>query len=68
MSRTRKDRPVRVRLNDKTEPKSGQHAHERLGAAGTTFWGEDYRFADRCTIDGAGTRTDTAGSPARSCS
>lgn len=51
MSRTRKDRPYRVRLNDKSEPKMRLHSHGSVGSVGTDFRGRDYRYADYCTIE-----------------
>lgn len=51
MSRTDKDRPYRVRVNDPSEAKDRSHRHTSFGARGTNFLGEEYGYADHCTID-----------------
>lgn len=51
MSRTRKDRPYRVKVNDPREAKHVSHRHEAFGAAGTTFLGRAFAYQDRCTAD-----------------
>lgn len=51
MSRTRKDRPYRVRVNDRTEARKRSHRHTSFGVTGTNFLGERYGYADHCTID-----------------
>lgn len=51
MSRTRKDRPDRVKLNDPSEPKRVSHRHAALGRSGTNFLGLDFAYKDHCTAD-----------------
>lgn len=51
MSRTQKDRPYRVRVNDRTEPRERKQSHTSFGVSGTNFLGLDYGYADHCTID-----------------
>lgn len=49
MSRTRKDRPYRVKVNDPREPKYVSHRHAALGLTGTNFLGQEFGYQDRCT-------------------
>lgn len=53
MSRTRKDRPYWVRLNDKKETiaKNEYHNHNIFGKTITLWTGEERTYADYCTID-----------------
>lgn len=51
MSRTRKDRPYRVKVNDPREPSRVVHRHGVLGLAGTNFLGRDFAYEDHCTAD-----------------
>lgn len=51
MSRTRKDRPYRVRVNDKSEPKQLRHSHASFAVTGINFLGEEFGYADHCTIE-----------------
>lgn len=51
MSRTRKDRPYRVKVNDPREPKYISHRHSALGLTGSNFLGNEFGFKDRCTAD-----------------
>lgn len=51
MSRTRKDRPYRVKVNDPREPTYASHRHSAFGITGTNFLGQDFGFQDHCTAD-----------------
>lgn len=51
MSRTRKDRPYRVKVNDPAEPQRARHRHQAFGRAGTNFRGDKYAYQDRCTAE-----------------
>lgn len=51
MSRTRKDRPDRVKLNDPSEPRKVTHRHAALGRSGTNFLGQDFAYQGHCTAD-----------------
>ncbi len=51
MSRTRKDRPYRVRVNDPREAKTVFHNHEAFGRSGIDYRGNEYGYADHCTAD-----------------
>jgi hypothetical protein len=51
MSRTRKDRPYRVKVNDPREPKYISHRHGAFGVSGTNFLGQDFAYQDHCTAD-----------------
>lgn len=51
MSRTRKDRPDRVKLNDPREPKETRHRHSALGRSGKNFLGLDFAYQDHCTAE-----------------
>jgi hypothetical protein len=51
MSRTRKDRPYRVKVNDPREPKRVSHRHSAFGISGTNFLGQDFAVQGHCTAD-----------------
>lgn len=51
MSRTRKDRPDWVKLNDRKTPRIANHNHKQFGAEGMMFQGKKYSYLDYCTID-----------------
>lgn len=53
MSRTRKDRPVWVKLNDRKTPRIAEHNHNLFGKKGLYGFGEpkEYAYLDYCTID-----------------
>jgi hypothetical protein len=68
MSRTRKDRPERVKLNDPREPRQVDHNHAILGRSGRNFLGKDFAFQDRCTGDDPAThRSNTDPLAKRPC-
>lgn len=49
MSRTDKDRPYWVVLNDKTIPKTYEHNHTKFGHYGINYWGKRKYTPDYCT-------------------
>lgn len=52
MSRTKKDRPYWVRVNDKTENRIEHHDHERLGKYYSRYKeNKTRRYSEECTID-----------------
>lgn len=51
MSRTDKDRPYWVRVQDESEPRQAHHEHQRFGRVSHTLSGKIIEVADHCTID-----------------
>lgn len=51
MSRTKKDRPYWVKVNDKKEAKRAHHDHESLGKIVRNFRGKIVKYADECTLE-----------------
>lgn len=51
MSRTHKDRPVWVKLNDRKTRRVEEHNHHRFGETGVFYKGGTYSYLEYCTID-----------------